>query len=164
MLGHLLDLVTTYVLSPDLERESNVMVDRFGFGWGYILTMAAVSSLVMLAVLSWMWPRLLARFPDAECSYGRFYRRVLYGAGPGQAGDRKRFTTGALIGVICIAAYAAIATKLLTGVWNLCVLAFGVTTNYFFLLVAAKVVLAAGTGLVMFFWYPYRLHRGLRGA
>lgn len=157
-LGHVLDLVTTYLVSPDLQRETNVMVERFGFGWGYILTAAVLTSAVMLAVLGWMWTCLVARFPASGYSYGRFYRSILYSPGPGSMADRSRFATGMFVGVICISAYAAITTKLITGIWNLAILAFGVTTDWFLLLVVVKACLAAGVGLVMFFWYPYRLY------
>jgi len=33
VLGNILDLITTFVLSPDLARETNVMIVRYGFGW-----------------------------------------------------------------------------------------------------------------------------------
>ena len=159
VLGHVLDLITTYVVSPGLERETNVMVDVYGFGWSDILAMAVVTSVGTLAALRWMWPRLFDRFPATERSYGRFYRSLLYGTGSKPPRDGTEFATGALIGVICIAAYAAIATKLFTGIWNLSVLAFGVTTDHFLLLLVTKVCVAALVGLAMFFLYPYWLHR-----
>lgn len=164
VLGHVLDLITTYVMSPELERETNMMVARFGFGWAYVLAMAAVTSIAMFFLLRWVWDRLLQRFPDTPLGYRQFYRGIMYGADHSHRVEKHRFATGALVGILSIAAYSAIATKLLTGVWNLSVLAFGVSIDDFLALIVLKIFLSACVGLAMFFVYPYWLHRRVHGA
>lgn len=159
ILGHVLDLVTTFILSPDLERETNFMVDQLGFGWGYVLGAAAVSSVVVLVALRWMWPVMVQRFPAAPASYPDFYRGILYGDTPRRTLGRRFASTGFLIGIVCIAVYSAITTKLLTGFWNLLVLSIGIGGSQFLPLLPIKVGAAALVGLAMFFVYPYLLHR-----
>lgn len=164
VLGQVLDLITTYVISPELERETNMMVARFGFGWAYVLGMAAVTSIVMFFLLRWVWDRLFQRFPDTPLGYRQFYRGIMYGADRSRRIDKRRFATGALVGILSIAAYSAIATKLLTGAWNLSVLAFGVSTDDFLPLILLKIFLSTCVGLGMFFVYPYWLQRRIHRA
>lgn len=159
VVGHVLDLVTTFILSPHLNRETNVMVYRFGFGWGYLLVAAAASSVLVLAALWWMWPRVVERFPHTPTSYLDFYRRVLYRDAPGRKPGRRALPTGFLIGIVCTAVYAAIAAKLLTDFWNLYLVAFGGPVSNFLVLPVLTAGLSALVGLCMFFVYPFLLHR-----
>jgi len=154
VLGQILDLSTTFLLSPNLARETNVLVALYGFGWDFLLLSALVASLTMLAGQFWMWHRLVRRFPDEQLGYGRFYRHILGKT----ANARHASGPGAVLGIVCITLYGLIAAKLLAGLWNLSILAFAATTDSIIRLVLLKNALAAIVGLLMFFFYPYFLY------
>lgn len=159
VLGHLLDLLTTYLITPDLSREANPMVSRYDLGWTYILVSAGVTSVIMLAAQFWLWRRLLQRFPTGQTGYRGFYHRLLYGSEPGRAADTSSLMKGALMGVIGITAYAVITAKLLTALWNLLILIFGLHIDAFVATILLKNGVAATVGLFMFFGFPYLLYR-----
>ena len=159
VLGHVLDLMTTYLLSPELAREANPLVARYGLGWGFILASAAATSLLMLGVQWWAWQTLVGRFPGRTVAYRPFYRAILYGRAQGRGPRRGRTIRGALLGVLIITAYALITAKLLTGAWNLLLLGAGAPGIGIALVTLVKNGIAAAVGLLMFFLYPYRLYR-----
>jgi len=158
--GQILDLITTYRLTPWLGRESNIVVAQLGLGWGYVLGSAAVLTLVMTLALFWMWPRLLQRFPDPALDYRGFYHRVLYDSDEGSPIEGPTKVSGVFIAITCFLGYALITDKLLAGVWNLSLM-IGVRPMTFGLMLVVKGAIAAAVGLVMFFLYPYLLHRRL---
>ena len=164
VLGHAVDLLTTYLGTPDLAREANLVIARFGYGWSYILMSALVTSLLMWALQSWLWRRILLAFPDSPLAYKPFYRRMLFGAHTQSRRDIKSYAAGALVGIACILAYSVITSKLLTCVWNLSLLTSDARGHFIVEFILLKNVIAAAVGLGMFFITPYRLHRSMLGA
>jgi hypothetical protein len=63
------------------------------------------------------------------------------------------------MGVAFVVTYAAIASKLITCVWNLLLLTASVDTDSFLIAVGVKNVLAAVFGLVVFYVIPFFLNR-----
>jgi hypothetical protein len=159
LIGHLLDILTTFLLSPDLSRENNILIARFGLGWGFVLLSAAGTSAVMLMAQLWMWNRLFQRFPATRLGYSEFYHVIFYGTDPSPGARRKPFLKGALIGLAVITASAIVAAKLLTGLWHLVILAVEPRIDSFLLVMFLKNLAAGCVGLVAFFVYPYLLHR-----
>lgn len=161
ILGHLLDLITTYLFTPDLTHEANPVIAVLGFGWSYILVSAAVTSAIMLAAQLWLWRSLLQRLPAERRSYSDFYHALFHGnVGKGR-NDGKELLKGILIGILSITTYAVIAAKLLVGLWNLLILLIGLQVDDFVTAMLIKNGLAACFGLAQFFIYPYYLHRRL---
>ena len=65
LLIHLMDGLVTFVNTPDLAREGNILVSRFGFGWGALFTANLLGFL-----------RLSEQFhPDN----GDYYMKLFYG-------------------------------------------------------------------------------------
>lgn len=153
VVAELIDLATTYLLSPDLALESNLLVRWYGFGWNQLLLVTAFSSVIMLIVQAWMWRRLFTFMPAYPVPYRSLYRDLLFG-GPGSS-----YAAGALMGLAYIVAYALIASKLLTCVWNLTLLNDPASTQLFLHVMLTKNLLAAGFGLGMFYLYPFFLNR-----
>lgn len=153
VVAELIDLATTYLLSPDLALESNLLVRWYGFGWNQLLLVTAFSSVIMLIVQAWMWRRLFTFLPAHPVSYRSLYRILLFG-GPGAT-----YAAGALMALAYMVAYALIASKLLTCAWNLTLLNDPASTQPFMRVVLAKNLLAAGFGLGMFYLYPFYLNR-----
>ncbi len=164
VLGHMLDLITTYWLTPNLTRELNPVIAAYGLGWDYILVSALVTSLVMLAAQLWLWHRIFQRFPDTAVGYGRLYNRILGGTDASHTGRWTTFATGLLIGVVAVTCYALIAAKLFTGAWNLTILAMNPTVDSFVLIMFLKNALAGCIGFAVFCLYPYVLHRRIYAA
>jgi hypothetical protein len=160
VMGELIDLATTYLLSPDLALETNVLVRWFDFGWTHIVLAAFLASIIMSLVQFWMWRRLSTQLPDDQMTYKSLYRRLIVGDSAGSSANRfKSYAPGALMGIAFVVAYAAIASKLLTCVWNLLLLTASVDTESFLIVIGVKNVLAAMFGLVMFYVIPFLLNR-----
>ena len=157
--GQVIDLSTTYRLTPDLSREMNLISSHYGLGWAHILLAAVMSTVILLMASSWMWRLVVKRFPLGRTPYMQFYSCILFGTITGKHSDYQTVWIGALIGIACILSYALVASKLLTCGWNLLIMAndppFLSTTSFLVL----KYVLAVGVGLSMFFIFPYWLHR-----
>ncbi|MEJ2401323.1 MAG: hypothetical protein P8Y52_08010 [Xanthomonadales bacterium] len=164
-LAQLIDLGTTYLLSPDLRFESNVMIAKFGFGWSYLLISALLFSLVMVLIQIWMWRRLNRHLPDEQMAYTALYRRLLLGGSDGSSSQHETAQArGATMGVAFVAAYAAIASKAITCAWNVMLIAGSAPTHPPLIVTATKSFLAAGFGLFMFFVVPFWLHRRQKTA
>jgi hypothetical protein len=66
----------------------------------------------------------------------------------------KFYAPGALMGVAFVVAYAAIASKLITCVWNYLFLTASAATDSFLLAIGVKNFLAAVFGLLVFYVVP----------
>lgn len=161
VLGHVIDLATTYRLTPDLSQEVNVISSHYGLGWAHILLAAVLSTVAVVVALSWMWRHVVDRFPRSRMGYMQFYSWILFGTTSGKHADYQTVWVGAFLGLACIVSYVLVASKLLTCGWNLSFLASYppfISTMSFLIL---KYVLASSVGLSMFFVFPYWLHRSI---
>ena len=161
VLGHVIDLATTYRLTPNLSQEVNVISSHHGLGWTYILLAAVLSTVALQIASSWMWRHVVNRFPRNRRGYMQFYSCILFGTLTGRHNDYQVVLVGALLGLSCILSYVLIASKLLSCGWNLLFLANFtplISTMSFLVL---KYVLAMSAGLSMFFIFPYWLHRSI---
>ena len=162
IVGELIDVGATYILSPDLALETNIMVRRYGFGWSYIVLSAFLSSIIMLLIQFWMWRRLFKCLPDSELAYKPFYRKILVGESTPSSGLHiKSYASGMIMAVAFIVAYAAIASKLITCGWNLMLLTASVEIYPLIVIMLVKNVFAAIFGILMFYVFPFLLHRRL---
>ena len=119
---------------------------------------------MMFALQSWLGRRLLQRLPPRPMPYARFYRCLLIGQDRDRVHDWRQFVMAVMLGAAVILAYAVIASKLLTCLWNFAVLAVGLQVTDMSVVLLAKHVMAAAIGLLMLFLYPYRLQRRLLSA
>jgi hypothetical protein len=158
-LGQLIDLFLTYLATPALGREANPLVAQLGLGWPFVLVWALMTTLMMFAWQSWLWRRLLHRLPPRPMPYAGFYRRLLIGQDRDRVHDWRQFVMAVILGAAVILAYAVIASKLLTCLWNFAVLAVGLQVTDMAVILLAKHVIAAAIGLLMLFLYPYNLQR-----
>jgi hypothetical protein len=163
-LGQAADLATTYWLSPVLDQESNLIVERFGWGWPGMLTFALVATVVMFLVQGWMWRRLLRLLPCRQMGYQSLYRRLLLGDSQPQEGYAfTSYLPGVLMGIAFVVAYAAIVSKLLAAGWNLALGAQWVEYAHPRFVLTVKNSLAASVGILSFFALPPVLNsRGFR--
>ena len=160
--GELIDLATTYILSPDLALETNALVRWLGFGWTQLVMLSIVASMVMLLTQRWIWRRLFTQMPDHPVPYMFLYHALIFGNSAKPPSLRPRsYSAGTLMGVAFVVAYALIASKLMTCAWNLTLLINPETTHSLLLMVLTKNTLAAGFGLAMFYIYPFFLNQAL---
>lgn len=74
---HLMDGLVTYINTPDLEMEANILVSRFGYGWGALFT-ANLIGFLFIMLMAWDFCRYEhVRIP----AKGRFdyYMKLFYG-------------------------------------------------------------------------------------
>ncbi len=160
--GELIDLATTYALSPDLARETNALVRWLDFGWTQLVLLSIVASMVMLLTQRWMWQRLFTHLPRRPVPYRFLYHALIFGDSVKPSGLRfVSYGAGALTGVAFVVAYALIASKLMTCAWNITLLIDPENSVSLLLVVLSKNLLAAGFGLAMFYIYPFFLNQAL---
>ena len=160
--GELIDLATTYLLSPDLARETNALVRWLGFGWTQLVLLSIVASMAMLLTQRWMWRRLFTRLPEHPVPYRFLYHALIFGNSAKPSGLRSgSCAAGALMGVAFVVAYALIASKLMTCAWNITLLTDPENPISLLFVVLSKNLLGAGFGLAMFYIYPYFLNQAL---
>ncbi|MDT8321911.1 MAG: hypothetical protein RQ826_15440 [Xanthomonadales bacterium] len=158
--AQLVDLASTYLLSPGLAREANILVQRFGLGWPGLILMAALFTALMFLAQNWAWGRLFRRLPDTPTAYKSLYGKLLREDPEAPAGTQaKSDVIGLSMGVVLIVAYAAIASKLMAVAWNISLLWFAAEYPSPWVFRLIKGAVAAAFGLVMFFVVPYWLHR-----
>lgn len=151
IISHLIDITTTYILSPDLRREANIMISQFDFGWNYIFVSAALTSLVMVIGQLWAWKTLVKRFPDRKLGYAGFYHQIMQEARP--------HFMGSIVSLVIIILYSIIAAKILTVLWHLSLLTDPIYIEPFHQFLLIKNLLASLFGLYVFFIHVYLLHR-----
>jgi len=74
---HLLDGLVTYINTPDLALEGNILVSRFGYGWGALFTANLIGFLFVM-LMTWDF----CRYEHVHIqSKGRFdyYMKLFYG-------------------------------------------------------------------------------------
>jgi len=155
----LLDIATTWLISPELQQESNIMVARFGFGWGFIFLSAGIGCLIMLMAQRWLWNRLQQRLPSRRLGYSAFYHSILYKPVQQSGGHPALDYQGIFMAILLIALYSLIAAKLFAVIWNGLLLTLMFRVESFALLILLKNLLAGGFGLYMFFVQLYVLQR-----
>lgn len=160
VIGHLFDLATTFLLAPTLGGETNVMVGRFGFGWGYLLLSALVSSALMALAQRWLWTTIASRLPASHMGYRDLYHRLLFGAPIDEGRAQHQQLVGLLIACTCVVSYSLVASKWLTVAWHLALLG-GFVIQPFALFLWARSLSAAAFGLGFFMIAPYRFQRRL---
>ncbi len=74
---HLTDGLVTYINTPDLGMEANILVSRFGLGWGALFT----ANLIGFLCIAWMaWD--FCRYEHVKIparSWFDYYMRLFYG-------------------------------------------------------------------------------------
>jgi hypothetical protein len=155
----LLDILLTYLISPELHRETNIMVARFGYGWGFVLLSAGIASLVMLLALPWVWKNLVQRFPSSKLGYSAFYHHLLFDTKTTSAGHKSLHLRTTIMAVLLILLYSLIAAKLFAVIWNALLLTLDIRLDDFMFYILLKNLLAATIGLYLFFVYLYFLQR-----
>ena len=161
--AQLLDLATTYLLSPDLARETNLLVQRFDLGWPEMILGAALLTLLMFLAQNWAWRRLFKRLPDTPTTYKSLYGKLLREHPEAPANTQaKADVIGISMGVVLIVAYAAIASKLMTVAWNISLLWVAVEFPSPLVFRLIRGLVAAAFGLVMFFVVPFWIGRSGR--
>ena len=154
-----LDVYVTYLITPDLHREANIMVARFDLGWRYIILSATIACLIMFIGQFWAWNKLVSRFPSGKQGYQVFYHHLLYDQRASSGSHTKHDLKGVLASITLIILNSLIAAKLLVVIWNLLILLFAIRVSDFTQVVLMKNVIAGFFGLFMFFVYPYLLHK-----
>ena len=158
--AQLIDLATTYLLSPGLARETNILVQRFGFGWPGLILGAALLTVLMFLAQNWAWGRLFRRLPDTPTTYRSLYGQLLREDPETLANKQaKSNVIGISMGVVFVVTYAAIASKLMTIAWNISLLWFTVEYPSPLVFRLLKGVVAAAFGLLMFFSVPFWINR-----
>ena len=77
LLIHLMDGLVTFVNTPDLAREGNILVSRFGFGWGALFT-ANLLGFLLVVLMAWNFNRYeYPRIPSK--SVFDYYMKLFYG-------------------------------------------------------------------------------------
>lgn len=79
LLIHLMDGLITFVNTPDLDREGNVLVARFGFGWG-ALFLANFFGFLLILLITWYFCRYEHVRIPAESTFD-YYMKLFYGEG-----------------------------------------------------------------------------------
>jgi len=158
----LLDIATTWLISPELQRESNILVSRFGFGWGFIFLSAGISCLIMPVAQLWLWNNLRQRMPGRRLGYSAFYRSILFKPEQLPSGHHALDIKGTSMAVLLIVLYSLIAAKLFAVIWNGLLLTLLFHVESFALYILLKNLLAGGFGLYMFFIRLYFLQRSNR--
>ncbi len=160
VMGELLDMATTYTLSPDLAFETNLMVRRYGFGWTYMVVSAIVVSIIIWFVQSWIWRRLSASLPDDQMTYKSLYSELIFNQSVQSPGASfKDYAPGVLMGILFVVTYAVIASKLITVVWNFLLITDSAGTYPQIVVTIVKNILATSFGILMFYVFPYFLYR-----
>ena len=154
----ILDIYTTYRITPDLHREMNIFVVRFDLGWEFIILSALVATLIMFAAQFWVWKTLVSKFPVETERYGQFYRHLFY-THVSNSKNLQHDMKSIIAGILMILLYGLIAAKFLVVIWNASLLFFVLAVEDFKLLMLIKNLLAGLFGLFMFFVYLFRLHR-----
>jgi len=160
----LLDIATTWLTSPELQWESNIIVSRFGFGWGFIFLSAGISCLIMLMAQRWLWNNLQQQLPSRPLGYCAFYHRILFKPEQLPSGHHALDYRGIFMAVLLIVLYSLIAAKLFAVVWNGLLLTPLFNVESFALYILLKNLLAGGFGLYMFFVRLYFLPRSHRSG
>ena len=79
LLIHLMDGLITFVNTPNLDREGNILVRRFGMGWGALFT-ANFISFIFIVLMAWCFNRYEhVRIPSK--SVFDYYMKLFYGEG-----------------------------------------------------------------------------------
>ncbi|MGD8357738.1 MAG: hypothetical protein PVJ33_00460 [Lysobacterales bacterium] len=163
-LGQAGDLATTYWLSPILDRETNLIVERLGWGWPGMVSFAVAATVIMLLVQGWMWRRLARRLPGQPTKYGPLYQALLLGETQ-RAGayPLATYTAGILMGVAFVVGYAAIVSKVLASTWNLSLWVGWTDYAHPMTVRVIKNVIAAMAGAFSFFVVPYWINHRADG-
>ena len=132
LLIHLMDGLVTFVNTPDLAREGNILVSRFGFGWGALFTANLLGFLVI--VLTYLvgtrdyngaGMELIERAIGGEAETGAFLLKILFTAMTLGAG----FKGGEIVPSFLLAQHSAVWWALCWGFrlrlrlrweWRLC--------------------------------------------
>jgi hypothetical protein len=155
----ILDVYTTYLITPNLHREANILVARFDLGWGYVVISALVSSLIMIAGQFWAWKNLFELFPTREKAYKSFYRHLFFAETSLSENYGKYEIRGALSSIVIIILFGLIASKLLVVIWNALLLFFSIAVSSLTYFMLIKNFLSGLFGVFMFFVFPYLLHK-----
>ena len=77
LLIHLMDGLVTFVNTPNLAREGNILVRRFGMGWGALFT-ANFIGFILIVLMTWCFNRYEhVQIPSK--SVFDYYMKLLYG-------------------------------------------------------------------------------------
>lgn len=77
LLIHLMDGLVTFVNTPDLEREGNILVSRLGYGWGALFAANLIGFLIVTLTAWWFNAYEYPKIPsDGVFDY---YMKLLYG-------------------------------------------------------------------------------------
>lgn len=77
LLIHLMDGLVTFVNTPDLAREANILVKRFGLGWGALFT-ANLVFFLLIVFAAWNFNRY-EHVPIPSKSVFDYYMKLYYG-------------------------------------------------------------------------------------
>ncbi|MCM1136350.1 MAG: sodium ion-translocating decarboxylase subunit beta [Clostridium sp.] len=77
LLIHLMDGLITFVNTPDLEMEGNILVSKFGYGWGALFT-ANLIGFIVVTLAAWCFNRYEhVKIPST--SMFDYYMKLFYG-------------------------------------------------------------------------------------
>lgn len=91
--ANLLDLVSTYVASPDLANEWNVLVRCYGFGWLGLLTAKVIGGALAIAGYAFYLVNRERCYPNVRVDYNGFCHYFAFGSCvkvPSERGDALR--------------------------------------------------------------------------
>lgn len=77
LLIHLMDGLVTMVNTPDLAREGNILVSRFGYGWG-ALFIANLTGFLLVVLMAWNFNRYEYPRIPSKSSFD-YYMKLFYG-------------------------------------------------------------------------------------
>ena len=77
LLIHLMDGLVTFVNTPDLAREGNILVSRFGFGWGALFT-ANLLGFLVIVLTAWNFNRYEYPVIPSKSVFD-YYMKLFYG-------------------------------------------------------------------------------------
>ena len=154
-----LDVYITYLVTPDLHREENIIVTSFDLGWSYIIISAIAASLVMIAGQLWAWKTIVDRAPRSNQTYKEFYHHILFDQRPSSGPHSKHDLKGVLVSIALIILFSLIAAKLFVVIWNGLIFLFAIRVSDFTQMILIKNFVAGLFGLFMFFYFPSLLHK-----
>ena len=159
LLLQVFDVYLTYLLTPDLRLEANILVSRFNLGWTFVIMSAIATSVAMFAGQFWVWKNLLDRFPDGNQGYRDFYHHILYDRKSSKNNREKPDIKGIILSILLILVYGLLAAKFMVVIWNALFFIFAIRVEAFVQAMLTKNMLASLFGLFMYFVYLYQLYK-----
>ncbi|HXG25014.1 MAG TPA: hypothetical protein VNJ09_10695 [Chthonomonadales bacterium] len=89
VVANILDLLSTYIVSPDLTHEWNILHREFGLGWSGLIAAKIVWGMLAVAGYAYYLRNRIVCYPSPGIGCKYFYRYLVIGEPNGQGEDSK---------------------------------------------------------------------------